>query len=202
MRRILSFVLIGIILFAAGKWITGNLIPAWKVNQLKNAALPGWVNIQLIDVDGNSRRGEQLDAIKDIVVHYVGNPGTTAQQNRDFYSNADSEVSSHFVIGLEGEVILCVPLNEKSSASNWRNSDTISIEVCHPDRTGKFTEASYNSLIRLTAWLCDLCELNEKHIIRHYDITGKECPLYFVENEEEWIQFKAEVLKYRESGSY
>ena len=42
-------------------------------------------------------------------------------------------MSAHFLIGLEGEIIQCIPLNEKSSATNDRNRDTISIEVCHPD---------------------------------------------------------------------
>jgi len=30
-------------------------------------------------------------------------------------------------------------------------------------------------------------------VIRHYDITGKICPKYFVENEDAWKQFKSDV---------
>lgn len=159
-----------------------------------------WIDHQLIPVDGTSRRGETLDDIKDIVIHYVGNPGTTAQNNHDYYTNADSTVSSHFIVGLDGEIIQCVPVNEKSSASNWRNNDTISIENCHPDETGKFNDATYQSLVKLTAYLLAQTGLNEEHIIRHYDITEKQCPLYFVEHEDAWEQFKQDVASYRETN--
>lgn len=154
---------------------------------------PDWVDVQFIDVDGTSRRGEKLEAVRDIVVHYVGNPGTTAQQNRDYFDNDDSDVSAHFVVGLDGEVIQCIPMTEKSSATNERNKDTISIEVCHPDGSGEFTAATYDSVVRLAAWLCDLTGLSEKHVIRHYDVTGKLCPLYYVENEVAWSKFLKDV---------
>ena len=148
--------------------------------------LPAWIRKDLIPVDGASRRGEKLEALNGIVVHYVGNPGTTARQNRSYYANPDSTVSSHFLIGLEGEVILCVPLDEKSSASNDRNRDTISIEVCHPDESGVFNEAAEESLVRLLDWLCRKFDLPAESIIRHYDVTGKICPKYYVEHPEAW----------------
>ena len=94
--------------------------------------------------------------------------------------------------------IQCIPLNEMSAASNWRNGDTISVEVCHPDDTGKFNDKTYKSLIKLTTWLLENCNLSEEHIIRHYDVTGKECPRYFVQHEEAWEKFKEDVRSYRE----
>lgn len=160
--------------------------------------VPSWVSVQLIEVNGSGRRGEPIDRVTDIAIHYVGNPGTTAQQNRDYYDQPDTPVSSHFVIGLDGEAIQCVPLTEKSSATNERNRDTISIEVCHPDETGQFTQASYDTLVRLTAWLCDDLGLDRGDVIRHYDVTGKLCPLYFVEHPEAWEQFLQDVKDHRE----
>ncbi len=135
----------------------------------------------------------KLKDIKNIVIHYVGNPNTTAQNNRDYFNKLDTSVSSHFVVGLEGEIIQCVPLYERSAASNERNKDTISIEVCHPDETGKFNESTYESVTKLTAWLCNEFSLDETDIIRHYDITGKICPKYYVENEDEWENLKNNV---------
>ena len=35
----------------------------------------------------------------------------------------------------------------------------------------------------------------DKDIIRHYDVTGKECPKYFVDYENEWNLFKAQVKR-------
>lgn len=168
-------------------------LPLLRLWRLSQAALPKQVAVQLIDVDGHSRRGEKLTGLRDVVIHYVGNPGTSAQANRNWYANPESQVSSHFLVGLEGEIIQCVPLDEKSSASNWRNDDTISIEVCHPDETGKFGDASYDALVELTAWLLDGSGLDESHVIRHYDITGKNCPKYFVEHEDAWQRFLKDV---------
>lgn len=195
LRRMFLFIIMGFIIIIAGKWMIENLSPVWNVNRLEKATVPDWVDVQIIEVNGDSRRGEKLTGINDIVIHYVGNPGSTAQQNHDYYSRAEAIVSSHFVIGLDGKIIQCIPLNEKSSASNGRNGDTISIEVCHPNKTGKFTKESYDSLVKLTAWLSQLCNLKEEHIIRHYDITGKKCPLYFVQHEDKWKQFKEDVVK-------
>lgn len=180
---------------AAGFWAVKMVNPMLRVRKLAETDIPKWVDVQLISVDGHSRRGQKLDGIEDIVIHYVGNPGTTAHQNRNWYENPESSVSSHFVVGLDGEVIQCVPLDEISSATNWRNSDTISIEVCHPDETGKFSDVTYDSVVRLTAWLLESSGLDEEHIIRHYDVTGKECPLYFVQHEDAWVQFKADVTE-------
>lgn len=198
--RIQKFILILIIVaavFLGARYFTKQYIPKLRLDRLSETESPDWIDVQIIPLDGVSRDGVKLDGYNDIVVHYVGNPGTSAQNNHDFYCNADSEVSSHFIVGLEGEIIQCLPLNEKSAASNWRNHDTISIEVCHPDDTGEFNEATYNSLVRLVAWLADLGYLSEDHIIRHYDVTGKECPRYYVQHEDAWEQFKQDVKEYR-----
>ena len=193
MKRFFRFILL-LVLLAAGWHIYQNeIIPREKVFELAATSAPDWVDQQIINVDGNSRRGVMLEGIRNIVIHYVANPGTTAQQNRDYYASRSSDVSSHFVIGLKGEIIQCIPLHEKSSASNHRNKDTISIEVCHPDESGKFTDAAYQSLVKLTAWLLDVCDLDSDDVIRHYDITGKQCPLYFVTHEDKWEQFRQEI---------
>ena len=186
MKRFFRFILLLVLLVVGWHVYQNEIIPREKVFELAATSAPDWVDQQIIKVDGDSRRGVMLEGVRNIVIHYVSNPGTTAQQNRDYYANPSSEVSSHFVIGLKGEIIQCIPLHEKSSASNHRNKDTISIEVCHPDESGKFTDASYQSLIKLTAWLLDVCDLDSDDVIRHYDITGKQCPLYFVTHEDAW----------------
>ena len=193
MKRIFKFILFLVLLAVGWHVYQDEILPREKVFELMAVPIPDWIDQQIIKVDGDSRRGVYLEGVRDIVIHYVGNPGSTAQQNRDYYASRSSEVSSHFVIGLKGEIIQCIPLHEKSSASNHRNKDTISIEVCHPDESGKFTDASYQSLVKLTAWLCETCDLDSDDVIRHYDITGKQCPLYFVTHEDIWETFKADV---------
>ena len=148
--------------------------------------LPSFITVALIRKGGASRSGEKLEAVRNIAVHYVGNPGTSAFANRNYFDDPASSVSSHFIVGLEGEILLCVPLDEKSSATNERNRDTVSVEVCHPDEGGEFSEKTYESLVRLLAYLCDTYDLTEEDLIRHYDVTGKMCPRYYVEHPEAW----------------
>ena len=193
MKRFFRFILLLVLLVVGWHVYQNEIIPREKVFELSATSAPDWVDQQIIKVDGDSRRGVMLEGVRNIVIHYVGNPGSTAQQNRDYYASRSSEVSSHFVIGLKGEIIQCIPLHEKSSASNHRNKDTISIEVCHPDESGKFTDETYDSLVKLTVWLCEVCGLDSSDIIRHYDITGKQCPLYFVTHENAWERFKKDV---------
>lgn len=158
----------------------------------------GFIQKELLKIDGESRSGESLEAVRDIAVHYVANPESTAKQNRDYFNGPDSSTSAHFIVGLEGEVIQCIPLGEKSCATNHRNSDTISIEVCHPDATGKFLPETRASLVRLLSALLKEFGLERENIIRHYDVTGKMCPLYYVDHPLEWEALRDEVMLWQE----
>jgi N-acetylmuramoyl-L-alanine amidase CwlA len=141
-----------------------------------------------------------LDEVNGIVIHYTANPGSTAIQNRNYFeglkTSHETMASSHFIIGLDGEIVQCIPTSEVSYASNDRNNDTISIECCHPDETGQFNQATYDSLVELTAYLIGKFDLSTEDVIRHYDVTGKLCPLYYVDNEDAWQQFLADVDSY------
>lgn len=161
---------------------------------------PPEFDVQLLDINDYSRPGIALDEVCGIVVHYTANPGTTAQQNRDYFQGLSqskvTKASSHFIIGLGGEIIQCVPCNEVAYASNGRNYDTVSIECCIPDETGKFNDATYDSLVHLVTWLMGRYYLTTEEVIRHYDVTGKNCPKYFVEHPLEWQQFLEDLNNY------
>lgn len=157
----------------------------------------------------NSRPGKALKQVNGIVIHYTANPGTDAKANRDYFESrknqedvSENKVSSHFIVGLEGEIIQCIPLSEIAYASNERNGDTISIECCHPDKSGKFNQATYQSLIQLCMWLCTKYELKKESIIRHYDVTGKLCPLYYVKHEEAWETLKQDIWTGLQDAQY
>ncbi|MBQ3558861.1 MAG: N-acetylmuramoyl-L-alanine amidase [Agathobacter sp.] len=158
------------------------------------------VNPQLLTVNEYSRPGTKLEKVNGIVVHYTGNPGTTAMQNRNYFEGLKeskiTKASSHYIIGLSGEIIQCIPLEEIAYASNERNADTISIECCIDNDAGRFNEKTYDSLVHLVAWLVGEYDLKIEDIIRHYDVTGKICPKYFVEHESAWEDFKLDVEKY------
>ena len=185
-----------LLIFAA----VGAAVWLWAGRGLpgEGVEVPDYVQADLLTVNPWSRPGTPLEKIDGIVIHYVGNPGTTAKANRNYFeslSSGETETyaSSHFIVGLDGEVVQCIPLNERAVATNDRNGDTIAIEVCHPDDTGKFSDKTYASLIKLTAWLCEQLHLDGQDLIRHYDVTGKLCPLYYVEHEDAWTQLKNDV---------
>ena len=156
-----------------------------------------YIDVELLTPNEYSRPGIATNKITGIVVHYTANPGATAMNNRDYFEGLkDSHItkaSSNFVVGLEGEIVQCVPTWEIAYASNSRNIDTVSIECCHPDETGIFNKKTYQSMVDLCAWLCLKFDLDENDVIRHYDVTGKICPKYFVENEDAWRKFKSDI---------
>lgn len=148
-----------------------------------------------------SRPGIPMKQVKGIVIHYVGNPGSTAIANRNYFNRLKDQnntkpiyASSHYIVGLEGEIIACVPEDEVAYHASKANGNHIGIEVCHPDGSGKFNCVTYEALIELIINICKRHNLNPlRDINRHYDVTGKDCPSYYVKNVEAWEQLKQEV---------
>lgn len=156
-----------------------------------------YIDVQLLTPNEYSRPGLILSQVDYVAIHYTANPGASAQANRNYFENLasthETKVSSHFVVGIDGEVIQCIPTSEMSYATNSRNVDSVSIECCHVDETGVFQQETYDSVIRLTAWLCARFGIDIDHVIRHYDVTGKECPKYYVDHPDAWEQMKTDI---------
>lgn len=205
-QTILNILYIVVRVFLLASALTVLLIALSQLFQrnyvdLKTVAMPEWVKQDFITPNQYSRPQTKMKRVKQIVIHYVANPGTTAKQNMAYFDSLKDQkgikkisASSHFIIGLDGEVLQGIPITEMAYAtSKEKNSDTISIECCHPDETGKFNEDTYESLVRFTAYLCENLGLTEKDVIRHYDATGKDCPRFFVAHEDLWKQFLQDV---------
>jgi N-acetylmuramoyl-L-alanine amidase len=165
-----------------------------------------------------SRPGSRLKAVTGVVIHWTGNPGASAMANRNYFESLKSQntadkkaryASAHFIAGLEGEIIQCVPEDEaayhvgaqkyNAAALNalnttYPNNSTIGIELCHPDWTGKFEKETLDAARELTHSLIKMHGVPRGNIFRHFDITGKECPLYFVKNEAAWNDFREDFL--------
>lgn len=75
------------------------------------------------------------------------------------------------------------------------NNCSIGIEVCHEAESGEFTAPSMLALIELSRDIVQRYDLQEHQLVRHFDIVGwKQCPKYYVENEDAWLRFKASVF--------
>ena len=176
--------------------ISGNASGNGGPEQWQAEGAP-FIDVELLTPNSYSRPQISMEQVNYIAIHYTANPGATAQNNRDYFENLsishEAKVSCHFVVGLEGEVIQCIPTSEMSYATNSRNVDSISIECCHKDDTGVFEQETYDSVVKLAAWLCARFGLTSEQVIRHYDVTGKECPKYYVDHPDAWEQMKADI---------
>ena len=158
-----------------------------------------------------SRPQIPLKEVKKIAVHYVGNPNTSALANRNYFENCKEGgryVSSHYIVGLKGEVIQCIPTDEWSYCTNQANGYSISIETCHPKSDGIFNDSTYVSLCELCAMLLKKFNLTTNDLIRHYDITQKTCPLHWTPTKYQseavatarWNRFKQDVQTVMNGG--
>lgn len=166
---------------------------------------------QLLTPNSFSRPERPID-VKGIVMHWVENAKTSAQFNWNWFElrkNGDHGYgSAHFVID-DIEVIQCIPIDEmgyhvgaesyKEKAidrfGHYPNSSLIGIELCHPDWSGKFTDATLWNAVDVVAHLLNYFNLPHSSIVRHYDITGKSCPLYWVENFFEFDAFRMRCVE-------
>lgn len=157
---------------------------------------PDWTE-DFLTVNEYSRPGEALPKVKNIFVHYTANRNTSAAQNRSYFESLkdthETSASAHFIIGYDGEIIQCVPLDEIAYAVQTRNYDSVSIECCYRSKDGSFTQETYDSLIGLLQWLMEVYDLDAEDVLRHYDCGGKKCPLYYTEHPEEWEHLKEEL---------
>lgn len=158
------------------------------------------ITVDLLNVNEYSRPGTEVEEVKNIFVHYTANPRTSAANNRSYFANLEQtherSASAHLIIGYEGEIIQCIPLEEQAYAVISRNNDSLSIECCYLEEDGKFTKETYDSLVHLLAWLVQEYDLECTDILRHYDCGGKKCPLYYVEHEDAWEKLLEDVEKY------
>jgi len=118
--------------------------------------------------------------IKFIIFHYTGMKKESEAIKK--LTNIQSEVSSHYLIKNNGNILTLVPdLYEawhagKSSWKNYEslNQNSIGIEITNPGHEfgyKKFSKKQISSLLRLSKFLIKKCKINSKNILGHSDIA-------------------------------
>lgn len=167
----------------------------------------------LLTINKYSRPGRLLSAVRGIVIHYVGVAMQRPEQTRKYFEElrhgaTGIYASAHYIVGIEGNIIQCIPDNEVAyhCGANaylsdipkrlglYPNNTTIGIELCHSDIG--FSNKTLESAAELTATLVKNNGLHISDIYRHYDITGKNCPKFFVEDPKKWDAFLELVNKW------
>lgn len=177
----------------------------------------------ILPINPYSRPGKIRKATKGIVMHWVGNPETSAAFNKRFFASLSKQrpstkeersraryASAHYIIDISGDVLRCLPDDEVAyHCGAWKyqsgvskyfgtyytsvltpNFCTLGIELCHPTWDGWFTSNTIYSAVELVSSLCLKYGIGADDLYRHYDITGKECPKYWVKHTSDWVDFK------------
>lgn len=173
---------------------------------------------KLLDIRKWTRPGVKLDrsieknVIKCIGYHWTESPKGNATGLIRWYNNQKNKRygSTHYIIGLDGEIYQIIPEDEmayqfavrkiEKPFTNFANYQSISIEHCILDMKGKMTEETISSSIQLCAMLCKKYNLNSiNDIMLHSDIVRKkgkyECHWYFWNHREKWENFKRKCIK-------
>jgi len=144
---------------------------------------------------------------KYIVIHYVG-AVSSAKNNANYFYLVNRGASAHYFVD-DKEIWQVV--NDCNSSwhcgakvyfhSECRNTNSIGIEMCcKKDKNGKLyiSEKTIQKTIELVKLLMKKYKIDINHVLRHYDVTHKNCPAPFVENEELWINFKNRLIEKEE----
>lgn len=155
-----------------------------------------------------SKRNTSL--IKYLVYHYTANDGDTDENNAKYFHNNVVKASAHRFVD-DDSVTISVPDNyvawhcggglQGSKGHTYykkcTNTNSIGIEMCDTKRNGKYevTAKTRANAIALGKEFVKKYGIKKENVIRHYDVTGKNCPAYFVKDEEAWKKFRDEIFE-------
>ena len=145
---------------------------------------------------GTKRGGD----VEWIVMHYTANDGDSDTSNgRYFQKPLNPVASAHFFVD-DDSITISVPEDYVAfhcGAYHYthpfcRNYNSIGIEMCDAKRDGKVmaTAKTIANAADLAAMLCEKYNIPVDHIIRHYDVTGKLCPKYWVDDPQGIVRFR------------
>lgn len=148
----------------------------------------------------------KLASIKYIVIHYTGNKGDTARNNALYFHEAKIESSAHFFVS-GTSIYQSVQLNHAAWAVGlgsrkepyfkypemWKkitNNNSVSIEICGYPNSLEGDEQTKLTAAYLAVDLMEKLNLTPACLYRHYDVTGKVCPAWAVNEPVKWLDFK------------
>lgn len=155
---------------------------------------------------GNKR---STSTIKYIVFHYTANDGDTDEANGNYFKTGGRNASAHYFVD-DDSITQSVPddyeawsvggnkyANTKGGTLYGKatNANTLNIELCDTVKDGKYQASAktQENAIILAREKMKQYNIPIDRVIRHYDVTGKLCPAYFVD-ETKWNEFKKRIV--------
>lgn len=137
----------------------------------------------------NPRNNPQvLQTPKKICIHYSG---VVRARARDLLSsfhnvargdnmNPNHFTSCHYIVDYLDEIVY-KPIEDHfiAYAASGNNQGVIHIEVCYDDESGEFSDNAITVLSKLVPQLMEQYNIPASKVVRHYDLTGKFCPMYY-----------------------
>lgn len=140
-----------------------------------------------------------------VVMHYTGNVKDSAQANAKYFQGSGRGASAHFFVD-ETSIYQSVKMHDiawhcgaKQYVHNsCRNTNAIGIEMCTSGNS-RISETTKKHAVQLCACICQKLGITSKqvdtYVLRHYDVTGKNCPAQMAGPSDEWKKFKEDVKK-------
>lgn len=135
-----------------------------------------------------------------IVIHWTSNQGDTAKNNVDYFSREALKrpASAHYFVD-ENEIWSSVPPDKVAyhvGASSYkhpkcRNGNSIGVEICMTGNGYVLRPQAIANAAKLVRRLMEQYNVPIDNVIRHYDVTGKDCPSPMVTRPDMWDDFKA-----------
>ena len=160
--------------------------------------------MEFVSCDPSNYRAGRTQPVRYIVMHYTANNGDTARNNCDYYHRVGGlQASAHYFVDEHGamqSVRECDTAWHCGARAYWhpecRNGNSIGIEMCSRKRA----DGSYYILPETVANAAALAReimqrygIDTEHVLRHYDVTGKRCPMPWVDDPAQWTAFKASL---------
>ena len=158
--------------------------------------------MEFVSCDPSNYRAGRTQPVRYIVMHYTANNGDTARNNCDYYHRVGGlQASAHYFVDEHGamqSVRECDTAWHCGARAYWhpecRNGNSIGIEMCSRKRA----DGSYYILPETVANAATLAKgimqrygIDTEHVVRHYDVTGKRCPMPWVDDPAQWAAFLA-----------
>jgi N-acetylmuramoyl-L-alanine amidase len=157
------------------------------------------MEIRKLLIDKNYTKDKKITP-KYIVIHYTANPGASAYNHYVYFNREYVGASAHYFVDTK-EIVQILENNwygwhcgaKTYKHPECRNSNSIGIEMCI-EKDWTLTEIVVDKTIELTKMLMKKYNIPVSNILRHYDVTGKNCPAPFVQNPERWQNFLARLV--------
>lgn len=136
-------------------------------------------------------------SIQYLTIHYVG-AVSSAKNNCVYFYSTYRGASAHYFVD-DNSIWQCVQDKDVAwhCGANYyyngcRNTNSIGIEMCCYSNNGTLdmSDATINNTLELAAYICKKYNIPIDRVVRHYDVTHKNCPAPFVSNPSRWEDFK------------